>query len=353
MTSLVAALGELTRPNVLELSRRLGIARNTVQARIDRLQDSGVIAGWGPVVDLKAMGYDVLAFMTLEIAQGQESAALAELAAIPEVLEIHKTTGPGDLICRVVARTNEHLHVVIEKVLAAPGVQRTTSSLALNSPKLRVHPDAAAVDQLSTASERLLGGMGRDATLDASPAAAALARDRRRCVRLGAAGRDVVDQQRRGGHGVGATARTGGTVVVDTCATHERTRRFLDALAAATAARADHHRRQHPPTRRPHLRQQPAATRDGDHRPSGDARRPARRHDHRRLPTGVDTGARLGTGDEARAIDHRRTTASRSTPGSPDRGAPSRATPPTPPATSSPGSPKNACCSPATSSSTG
>jgi DNA-binding Lrp family transcriptional regulator len=148
MRSLVAALGELTRPNVLELSRRLGVARNTVQARLDRLQESRVIVGWGPVVDLKAMGYDVLAFVTLEIAQGQEQAALDELTEIPEVLEIHKTTGPGDLICRVVARTNDHLHLVLENVLAVPGVQRTTSSLALNSPKLRVHPDAASVDEL-------------------------------------------------------------------------------------------------------------------------------------------------------------------------------------------------------------
>jgi DNA-binding Lrp family transcriptional regulator len=148
VNSLLAALGDLTRPNVLELSRRLGIARNTVQARLDRLQESGVIIGWGPIVDLKAMGYDVLAFVTLEIAQGQEQAALTELTAIPEVLEIHKTTGPGDLICRVVARTNDHLHLVLERVLAAPGVQRTTSSLALNSPKLRVHPDAASVDEL-------------------------------------------------------------------------------------------------------------------------------------------------------------------------------------------------------------
>jgi DNA-binding Lrp family transcriptional regulator len=148
MAMLLAAVAEVTRPNVLELSRRLGIARNTVQARIDRLQASGVIAGWGPVVDLKAMGYQVLAFMTLEIAQGQEAAALAELSSIPEVLEIHKTTGPGDLLCRVVARTNEHLHAVIEQVLAAPGVRRTTTSLALNSPKRRVHPDAASVDRL-------------------------------------------------------------------------------------------------------------------------------------------------------------------------------------------------------------
>jgi DNA-binding Lrp family transcriptional regulator len=148
MATLLSPLGELTRPNVLELSRRLGVARNTVQARLDRLQASGVIIGWGPVVDLKAVGYGVLAFVTLEIAQGQEQAALAELTAIPEVLEIHKTTGPGDLICRVVARSNDHLHLVLEEVLAAPGVQRTTSSLALNSPKLRVHPDAAAVDEL-------------------------------------------------------------------------------------------------------------------------------------------------------------------------------------------------------------
>ena len=90
----------------------------------------------------------MLAFVTLEIAQGQEQAALAKLTAIPEVLEIHKTTGPGDLICRVVARTNDHLHLVLEEVLTAPGVRRTTSSLALNSPKLRVHPDAASVDEL-------------------------------------------------------------------------------------------------------------------------------------------------------------------------------------------------------------
>jgi DNA-binding Lrp family transcriptional regulator len=148
MDKLLGSLGDLTRPNVLELSRRLGLARNTVQARLDRMHRSGEITGWGPVIDLEAMGYGVLAFMTLEIAQGQEAAALAELTAVPEVLEIHKITGPGDLVCRVVARTNEHLHNVIEKVLAAPGVRRTTTSLALNTPKLRVHPDAAAVDQL-------------------------------------------------------------------------------------------------------------------------------------------------------------------------------------------------------------
>lgn len=141
---LLAGLASLTRPNVLELSRRLGVARNTVQSHLDRLAASGVILGFGPVIDLGALGYDVLAFMSLEIAQGQEAVVIGALADIPEVLEVHKITGPGDLLCRVVARSNQHLHAVVESVLQAPGIVRTTTSLALDSPVMRMHPDTAA-----------------------------------------------------------------------------------------------------------------------------------------------------------------------------------------------------------------
>lgn len=145
---LMDALAPLTRPNMLELSRRLGVARNTLQARLDRLQRDGVVAGYEPVVDLKAAGFGVLAFMTLEIAQGQESSALHVIGTVPEVLEVHKITGPGDLFCRVVARDNEHLHAVVEAVLTAPGVARTTTTLVLNSPVNRVSPSSAAVAAL-------------------------------------------------------------------------------------------------------------------------------------------------------------------------------------------------------------
>jgi DNA-binding Lrp family transcriptional regulator len=134
---LLTSLPGATRPGVLELSRRLGIARGTVQARLDRLQAAGVVAGFGPYLDLRALGFTVLAFTTLEIAQGQEAAVIDSLATIPEVIEVHKTTGPGDLLCRIVARTNEHLHDVLERVLATPGITRTTSALALTSPVQR------------------------------------------------------------------------------------------------------------------------------------------------------------------------------------------------------------------------
>ena len=72
-----------------------------------------------------------------EIAQGRLEDVIEHLSQIPEVLEAHATTGQGDLMCRVVARTNEHLHDVLERVLATPGITRTTSALALASPVQR------------------------------------------------------------------------------------------------------------------------------------------------------------------------------------------------------------------------
>jgi DNA-binding Lrp family transcriptional regulator len=146
--TLIGELVEVTRPNVLQLSRITGQARNTVQARLDRLQADGIVTGYEPVVDLAALGYTVLAFTTLEISQGQERPVIDGLGRIPEVLETHKITGPGDLLCRIVARTNEHLHDVLERVLDLPGISRTTSALALTSPIRSVHASASVVARL-------------------------------------------------------------------------------------------------------------------------------------------------------------------------------------------------------------
>jgi DNA-binding Lrp family transcriptional regulator len=148
--ALVECLGTVTRPNVLELSRQLGVARNTAQARLDRLQASGVIEGFGPFVDLAAAGFGVLAFTTLEIAQGSEGTVLLGVSAIPEVLEVHKITGPGDLLCRIVAKTNQHLHDVLERVLATTGIRRTSTVLALATPSSSMHPSADAMTRLTS-----------------------------------------------------------------------------------------------------------------------------------------------------------------------------------------------------------
>lgn len=128
---LILAMAASPRAGVMELARRLGVARGTVQARLDKLQARRVVTGFGPDLDLRVLGYDVLAFVTLEIAQGRLADVTAHLAGIPEVLEAHATTGPGDLHCRVVARTNEHLQDVISGMLKVNGIMRTTTQIAL------------------------------------------------------------------------------------------------------------------------------------------------------------------------------------------------------------------------------
>lgn len=121
------------RIGVLEASRRLRLARGTVQARLDKLAARGVVTGWGPDVDPSALGFPVTAFVTLEIAQAGHNEIGRRLADIPEVLEVHTITGNGDLLCRVVARSNADLQRVIDAIVAVEAVERTSTVIALET----------------------------------------------------------------------------------------------------------------------------------------------------------------------------------------------------------------------------
>ena len=122
------------RVGVLEASRRLGVARGTVQARLDRLQSTGVVSGWGPQLEPAALDHPVTAFLTLEIRQagvGGHDAVGRHLATIPELLEACTITGPGDMWCRVVARSNTDLQRVIDRVLGHEAIVRCSTVIAL------------------------------------------------------------------------------------------------------------------------------------------------------------------------------------------------------------------------------
>jgi len=123
------------RIGVLEAARRVGAARGTVQARLDRLQRTGVIADLAPTIDPSALGYPVTAFLSLEIAQGRgRGEVTGHLAAIPEVIEVHTITGSADLLVRLVARSNADLQRVIDDVVRDPVVLRTATAIALDTP---------------------------------------------------------------------------------------------------------------------------------------------------------------------------------------------------------------------------
>ncbi|MDT0201822.1 Lrp/AsnC family transcriptional regulator [Nocardioides sp. AE5] len=140
------------RIGVLEASRRLGVARGTVQARLDKLEARGIVTGWGPDLDPQALGYPVTAFLTLEIRQDATDAGHDKVAArleqVPEVLEAYTITGAGDMWVRVVARSNADLQRVIDRVLVDPAIVRSTTVIGLaRQVGYRVLPLARAAPQ--------------------------------------------------------------------------------------------------------------------------------------------------------------------------------------------------------------
>ena len=131
---LIATLRENPRVGLLEVARRLGVARGTAQARLAKLEASGVITGHGPEVDPQRLGYPICAFIFVELAQGRLDDAVAVMESIPEVIEADAISGPQDLICRVVARDTEHLQDVVNALLRTPAIHRCTSYIVLSRP---------------------------------------------------------------------------------------------------------------------------------------------------------------------------------------------------------------------------
>ncbi|GAA4473869.1 Lrp/AsnC ligand binding domain-containing protein [Rhodococcus olei] len=139
-----ALLQQLTddpRAQIMDLATRLGVARNTIASRMRRLEESGVVTGYRPDVDLSVLGLSVQAFVGAELEQGRIQAVIEELRGVPEVLEVHTTTGREDLLIRIAAPSHEELLHVLERILGLAGVAHTTTTLALTTPvKYRTQP---------------------------------------------------------------------------------------------------------------------------------------------------------------------------------------------------------------------
>ena len=143
---LLAELRAHPRLGLLEISRRLGVARGTVQARLAKLERRGVVTGFGPEVDPAELGHRLQAFVLLELTQGRLAEAVEALERTPEVLEVDAISGPQDLICRVAARDTEHLQEIVNSLLATDAIRRSTSYVVLSRPiRPRVQPLVDAI----------------------------------------------------------------------------------------------------------------------------------------------------------------------------------------------------------------
>ncbi|MFF5213263.1 Lrp/AsnC family transcriptional regulator [Streptosporangium sp. NPDC000396] len=128
---LILALNEHPRATTIALAEQIGLSRNTVQARLAKLDRQGALAPFERRVDPEALGYPLKAFIVVQVTQSRLAEVSEALVAIPEVLEVHGLTGPTDLLVHVVATDADHLYGIAGKILASPGVERTNTSLVM------------------------------------------------------------------------------------------------------------------------------------------------------------------------------------------------------------------------------
>ena len=138
---LLLALDDDPDATILALARTLGVARNTVHARFARLTRIGALKEPSRRVDPAALGYSLVAFVSIAISQATGHLAEAGLAELPEVVEIHSTTGEADLLVKVLARSTEELRRITVEMLAIEGVVRTNTAISLvETMPLRLRP---------------------------------------------------------------------------------------------------------------------------------------------------------------------------------------------------------------------
>ncbi|CAM5709040.1 hypothetical protein SVIOM342S_10032 [Streptomyces violaceorubidus] len=91
-TRILRLLLEQPRTSAREYARLLGIARGTLQARLDHMERDGVITGAAPSLSPAALGHPVLAFVHIEVTQGRLDEVGEALAAVPEIVEAFSIT---------------------------------------------------------------------------------------------------------------------------------------------------------------------------------------------------------------------------------------------------------------------
>ncbi|MCY1128235.1 MULTISPECIES: Lrp/AsnC family transcriptional regulator [unclassified Frigidibacter] len=131
--SLLALLGADARISVATLARRLKVARSTIQARLERLETSGVIAGYTVKLGEAARQGRIRATVLLAIEPRAQASILTRLKSIPEVERVHTTSGRVDFLLQVSATTTAVLDGILDQIGEMTGVKSSESLIHLST----------------------------------------------------------------------------------------------------------------------------------------------------------------------------------------------------------------------------
>lgn len=128
---LLAALADDPRVTIVALADSLRLSRNTIQARLARLEKTGVFQSYERSFSPAVLGFPLQAFVNIGVRQTDLSRIVSELSRIPEIVQAHSLSGSIDLLALVACRDARHLFDTDARILSIEGVERTETSLAM------------------------------------------------------------------------------------------------------------------------------------------------------------------------------------------------------------------------------
>jgi len=131
--SLIGLLQADARQSMATLARKLRVARTTVQSRLDRLESSGIIAGYTVKLGEEAARPLIRASVLVAIEPRGQAAILSRLRAMPEIERAFTTSGRFDLLLQVAAANTPALDAVLDAVGGLPGVRSSESLILLTT----------------------------------------------------------------------------------------------------------------------------------------------------------------------------------------------------------------------------
>ncbi len=137
--AILAVLAEDGRISIADLARRIGLSKSPTQARLRRLEASGIITGYRALVDPIRLGLDHVAFVEVRLADTRE-AALAEfnaaVAKVGEIEQAHLIAGNFDYLMKVRTRSMaDYRRVLAEVISTLPHVSSTSTYVAMQAVK--------------------------------------------------------------------------------------------------------------------------------------------------------------------------------------------------------------------------
>jgi Lrp/AsnC family transcriptional regulator, leucine-responsive regulatory protein len=132
--AILEALQENARISLAELGRQIGLSQPAMSERVKRLEERGIITGYGARIDVEVLGLGMTAIIRLKTAHEHIRAAIERFGKMPQVMEVYRLTGEDCFLLKVIVPTPSQLETIVDAI-ARFGAVTTSVVLRSEQPK--------------------------------------------------------------------------------------------------------------------------------------------------------------------------------------------------------------------------